>query len=161
MTVIIDAVDFAVAAFRDDGDWQVAEVTHDHVSDVESLASALRRLPGDGAVGMVAIDDDFFVVVRVAGTQTRVLLSDVTAATEWELAASAVEFLGLPVPDDDVDDLEPAGDLELLSDLGMQAVDLAAMLDDEEAYPDEVLSDIARRIGFGPLFDDAVGFTSA
>lgn len=162
MTVIIDAVDFAVAAFREDGDWQVAEVTHDHVSDVESLASALRRLPGDGgAVGMVAIDDDFFVVVRVAGSETRVLLSDVTAATEWELAASAIEFLGLPVPDDDIDELEPAGDLELLSDLGMQAVDLAVMLDDEEAYPDEVLSDIARRLGFGPLFDDAVGFTSA
>jgi len=162
MTVIVDAVDFAVAAFRQDGGWQVAELTHDHAADVDSLASALRRLPGDGgAVGMVAIDDDFFVVVRVSGSSTRVLLSDVTAATEWELAASAVEFLGLPLPDDDVDEVEPAGELDLLSDLGIAAVDLAVLLDDEEAYPDEVCSDIARRLGFGPLFDDAVGFTSA
>ena len=47
---------------------------------------------------MVAIDEDFFLIVRVAGAQTRVLLSDVTAADEWELAGSAIEFLGLPPP---------------------------------------------------------------
>jgi putative tRNA adenosine deaminase-associated protein len=156
-----DAVDFALAAYREEGVWQVAELTHDHVEDVETLASALRRFPGDhGAVGMVAIDEDFFVVVRVAGQQTRVLLSDVTAASEWELAASAVEFLQLPMPEDE-DEPEAAGELDLLDDLGMQAMDMAALLDDVDLYPDEMLSDVARRLGFGELFDDAVGFTSA
>lgn len=156
-----DAVDFALAAFREEGVWQVAELTHDHVDDVETLAAALRRFPGDhGAVGLVAIDEDFFVVVRVAGQQTRVLLSDITAAAEWELAASAVEFLQLPMPEDE-DDPEAAGDLDLLGDLGMQAMDLAVLLDDDDLYPDEMLSDVARRLGFGELFDDAVGLTSA
>jgi len=156
-----DAVDFALAAYREEGVWQVAELTHDHVDDVETLASALRRFPGDhGAVGLVAIDEDFFVVVRVAGQHTRVLLSDVTAAAEWELAASAVEFLNLPMPEDD-DEPEAAGDLDLLGDLGLHAMDLAALLDDEELYPDEMLSDVARRLGFGELFDDAVDLTSA
>ncbi len=161
MVTASDAVDFALAAYREEGVWQVAELTHDHVEDVETLASALRRFPGDhGAVGLVAIDEDFFVVVRVAGQQTRVLLSDVTAAAEWELAASAVEFLQLPMPEDE-DEPEAAGDLDLLGDLGLQAMDLAALLDDEELYPDEMLSEVARRLGFGELFDDAVGFTSA
>jgi putative tRNA adenosine deaminase-associated protein len=156
-----DAVDFALAAFREEGVWQVAELAHDHVDDVETLASALRRFPGDhGAVGLVAIDEDFFVVVRVAGQHTRVLLSDVTAAAEWELAASAVEFLHLPMPEDE-DEPEAAGDLDLLGDLGMHAMDLAVLLDDEDLYPDEMLSDVARRLGFGELFDDAVGLTSA
>jgi putative tRNA adenosine deaminase-associated protein len=156
-----DAVDFALAAYREEGVWQVAELTHDHVEDVETLASALRRFPGDhGAVGLVAIDEDFFVVVRVAGQLTRVLLSDVTAASEWELAASAVEFLQLPMPEDE-DEPEAAGDLDLLGDLGMDAMDLAALLDDVDLYPDEMLSDVARQLGFGELFDDAVGFTSA
>ncbi len=156
-----DAVDFALAAYREEGVWQVAELTHDHVEDVETLASALRRFPGDhGAVGLVAIDEDFFVVVRVAGQQTRVLLSDVTAAAEWELAASAVEFLKLPLPEDE-DEPEAAGDLDLLADLGVHAMDLAALIDDEELYPDEMLSDVARRLGFGELFDDAVDLTSA
>ncbi|MCP6031652.1 hypothetical protein NL371_26530, partial [Klebsiella pneumoniae] len=87
-------------------------------------------------------------------TTTRVLLSDVTAADEWELAQSAMDFLGLPPPEDD-DIQVPAGDLDLLADLGLHAIDMGAMLDDVEAYPDEVLSDIARRLGFGELFDDA------
>jgi putative tRNA adenosine deaminase-associated protein len=108
----------------------------------------------------VAVDEDFFVIVRVEGSSTRVLLSDVTAAEEWELARSAVDFLGLP-PDDDEEEQVPAGDLDLLGDLGMHAVDLAVLLDDVELYPDEMLSDVARRLGFGELFDDAVGFTSA
>ncbi len=157
-----DAVDFALAAYREEGVWQVAELTHDHVGAIDDLAAALRRFPGDGgAVGLVAIDEDFFVLVRVAGHRTRVLLSDITAATEWELAASAVEFLGLPPPEDDEDEQEPAGDLDLLSDLGLNAMDLAVVLDDYDLYPDEMLSDVARSLGFGPLFDDTVGLTSA
>ena len=156
-----DAVDFAVAAFRDQGEWVVDDLTREHLVDVPTLAAALRRLPGDnGCVGMVAVDEDFFLLVRVVGASVRVLLSDVTAADEWELAASAVDFLGLPMPEDD-DDQVPAGDLELLADLGVPAMDLAVLLDDVDLYPDEVLSDVARRVGFGEKFDDAVGLTSA
>jgi len=157
----LDAVDFALAAFREEGVWQVQELAHEVLVDVETLSHALRRFPGDGgAVGMVAVDEDFFVVVRVAGSHARVLLSDVTAADEWELAASAVEFLGLPLPEEE-DDQVPAGDLDLLGDLGMHAMDLAVLLDDFDLYPDEMLSQVARRLGFGPQFDEAVGLASA
>jgi putative tRNA adenosine deaminase-associated protein len=157
----LDEVDFALAAYREEGIWQVAELAHDVLGDIETLSHALRRFPGDGgAVGMVAVDEDFFVLVRVAGSHARVLLSDVTAADEWELAASAVEFLGLPLPEDE-DDPVPAGDLDLLGDLGLHAMDLAIILDDVDLYPDEMLSDVARRLGFGPLFDEAVGMASA
>lgn len=155
------AVDFALVAFVEDGAWQVQEIASPAYETIEALAHALRHVSGEqGAVGMVAVDEDFFVLVRVDRTTTRVLLSDVTAADEWELAQSAIDFLGLPPPEDD--DVEvPAGDLDLLGDLGLQASDLGALLDDVELYPDEMLSEIARRLGFGELFDDAVGLTSA
>jgi putative tRNA adenosine deaminase-associated protein len=157
----LDGVDFALAAYREEGVWQLQEVADTVLGDIETLSHALRRLPGDGgALGLVAIDEDFFVLVRVAGPQTRVLLSDVTAADEWDLARSALEFLQVPVPEDD-DEQVPAGDLDLLADLGMHAMDLGVLLDDFELYPDEMLSDIAGRLGFGELFDDAVGLTSA
>jgi len=38
---------------------------------------------------------------------------------------------------------------------------LGLLLDDVDLYPDEILSDVARRLGFGEQFDDAVGLTSA
>ncbi|TGN63073.1 hypothetical protein EXE59_03265 [Nocardioides eburneiflavus] len=154
-------IDFALAAFLDDGDWQVQQIAAPAFDSIDALSHALRQVAGDeGAVGMVAVDEDFFVLVRVTGARTRVLLSDVTAADQWELAQSAIDFLGLPPPEDE--DVEvPAGDLDLLGDLGLHAIDLGALLDDVELYPDEMLSDIARRLGFGELFDDAVGLTSA
>ena len=161
MSEQVEAVDYALAAYREDGVWTVAELADDVLEDVETLSHALRRFPGDGgAVGMVAMDEDFFVIVRVAGPQTRVLLSDITAADEWELAGSVIDFLGLPPPDDD-DPQVPAGDLDLLGDLGMHAMDMGVLLDDFDLYPDEMLSDVARRLGFGEQFDDAVGLTSA
>jgi putative tRNA adenosine deaminase-associated protein len=157
----MEGVDFALAVYREEGEWQVQELAHDLLADVEGLSHALRRFPGDGgAVGLIGVDEDFFVVVRVAGATVRALLSDVTAADEWELAASVVEFLGLPMPEEE-DDPEPAGDLGLLADAGMSAMDMGVLLDDEDLYPDEMLSEVARKMGFGKLFDDAVGLTSA
>ena len=88
------------------------------------------------------MDEDCFLLVRVVGRRTRVLLSDITAAEEWELAATALELLGLPDPEDD-DDQAPAGDLDLLGDLGMHAEDMGVLLDDLDLYPDEMLSEMA------------------
>jgi putative tRNA adenosine deaminase-associated protein len=160
-TETLEGVDFALAAYREEGVWQLQEIAHSLLADVDSLATALRRFPGDGgALGLVAIDEDFFLIVRVAGAHVRLLLSDVTAADEWEIARSAVERLGLPYPEEEDDPL-PAGDLDIVGDLGMQAMDMGVLLDDEELYPDEMLSDVAKRLGFGALFDEAVGLTSA
>jgi putative tRNA adenosine deaminase-associated protein len=157
----IGGVDFALAAYREEGVWQVHEVAHSLLEEIDTLVAALRRLPGDGgALGLVGVDEDFFLLVRVAGPHTRILLSDVTAADEWELARSAVELLGLPLPEED-DEPVPAGDPDLLGDLGMHAMDMAVLMDDVDLYPDEMLSEVARRLGFGPLFDEAVGLTSA
>ena len=156
-----DGVDFALAAYREEGVWQVQEIAHSLLDDVHTLATALRRFPGDGgALGMIAVDEDFFVLMRVAGADVRLVLSDVTAADEWEIARSAVEHLGLPYPEED-DEQAPAGDLNLFADLGIPAMDLGVLLDDYDLYPDEMLSDVARRLGFGVLFDEAVGLTSA
>ena len=157
----IEGIDFALAVFREEGVWTLEEVAHDLVVDLDTFTTALRRFPGDfGALGLVVVDEDFFMVVRVAGPQVRILLSDVTAADEWELARSAVQHLGLPIPEED-DEQVPAGDLDVLGDLGMNAMDMGVLLDDDDLFPDEMLSDVARRVGFGALFDEAVGLAPA
>lgn len=167
MSEQLDAVDFAFAAYLEDDEWILDDLADHHLRDVADIAEALRRLPGeDGALAMIGVDEDFFVIVRVRGERTHVLLSDVTAADDWDLADTALEFLGNPDLDDigdlaDPDRPTPAGDLALLDDLGVEAAELAELLDDPELYPDEALSEIAGLLGFGEIFDDAVGLTPA
>ena len=152
-----EGVDFVLVAYREEGLWQLQELEAEKAADLDGFAVELRRYPGDGgALGLVSIDEDFFLLVRVLGAEVRLLLSDVTAATDWPLAASVVEHLDLPLPDDE-EEQEPAGDLGIVADLGMGAIDMGALLDDYELYPDEMLGDIASRLGFGRLYDEIVG----
>lgn len=161
MTEELDSVDFALAAYREDGLWQVQAMAATAYESVATLTEALRRLPhDDGALGMIAVDEDFFILARVDDASTRVLLSDMSAADEWELAQSALDFLALPEPEDD-DDEVPAGDLDLLHDLGFHTMDMAELLEDGELFPDEALLDIAQRLGFGDEFAELVGITSS
>jgi putative tRNA adenosine deaminase-associated protein len=155
-----EGVDFVLVAYREEGVWQLEELAEDSVADFETLAQELRRWPGDGgSLGLVSVDEDFFLLVRVLGPETRVLLSDVTAASDWPIAREVLEHLELPLPEDD-DDQVPAGDLGIVGDLGMGAMDMGALLDDFDLYPDEMLGDVARRLGFGSLYDDAVGVSA-
>jgi putative tRNA adenosine deaminase-associated protein len=152
-----EGVDFVLVAYREEGVWQLLELDPEVVADIDSFAQELRRYPGDGgAIGLVSVDEDFFVLVRVLGARTKLLLSDITAASDWPIARDVVDELDLPLPEDD-DEQAPAGDLSIVADLGMGAMDMGALLDDVDLYPDEMLGDIASRLGFGALYDDLVG----
>lgn len=156
-----DDVDIALAAYREEGVWQLQELADPVLTSLDAVISGLRRFPGDGgAIGLIALDEDVFLLLRVIGPQVRILLSDVTAADIFDLAREAIEHLGLPYPEDD-DEPAPAGDLGLLADLGMHADDMGELVDDVDLYPDEMLSEIAARLGFGDAFDDLVGLTNA
>ena len=131
-------------------------VRHWLVPPPSNELSAKKLISHVSTDGLVSIDEDFFLLVRVLGAHTKILLSDITAATDWPIARSAVEHLELPIPDDE-DDQVPAGDLAIVADLGMGAMDMGALLDDYDLYPDEMLGDIASKLGFGRLYDDTVG----
>ncbi len=156
-----EGVDFALVAYREEGVWQLQELDDDLTSDLDGLCVQLRRYPGDGgALGLVSVDEDFFVLVRVLGAEVRLLLSDVTAATDWPIARAVIDRLDLPLPDDD-EDQEPAGDLGIVTDLGLGPMDMGALLDDYDLYPDEMLSEIAAKLGFGRLYAELVGVASS
>src|SRR5436190_633501 len=80
----------------------------------DGLVSALRRqAPQTTPVAFADVDDEFFVALRLdASGEPRALLSDVTAATEYDLADDVVDLLGEDPPDEG-DDVWPAGDLGL------------------------------------------------
>jgi putative tRNA adenosine deaminase-associated protein len=151
-------VDFAVVAFREDGQWQVGSLPHRAAKDIRGLVGALRQQLSEGVLlALCSYGDDFFLVLRPDGSDMRLLVSDITAVGEWPIAREALELVGESVPDDEDDEqVAPAGDLEIFTDLGIGSMELAAICSDLELYPDEMLGQIAARIGFGPQFDAAV-----
>lgn len=150
----IAAIDVAVAVYRDEGTWNLAELPLHALDDVDAIAHELRRYPGEnGALAMLAIDEDFVILVRAQGTLVRVLLSDATAAPDWSLARSAVDHLGVHVEIDE-EEQAPAGSLDILADLGLSAADMGELLDDLDLEPEEVLAEIADAVGFGDEFDE-------
>lgn len=151
-------VDFAVVAYREDDQWQVASLPPRAAEDLEAFVHALRQQPSEGvSLGLCSYGDDFFLAVRPHGDEVRLLLSDATAAGEWPIARQAMDLLDEPGPeDDDLEHVQPVGDLGIFADLGMSPMELAAVCGDLELYPDEMLGQIAARIGFGQQFDQAV-----
>ncbi len=149
-------VDFAVLAYREDGAWTVVEASPGHVTDLDGIAAALARFGSEsGVVAMVSIAEEFFVLARAAGEGLRLVLSDVSAVPVYPLAAEVAEAIGLD--DDTDDDLVAVGHFGLLSDLGMDELELELLCDDIELYPDEMLTDVATRLGFGADFEAIVG----
>ncbi len=145
----------AVVVYREDGLWQAALLAELVTEDLDALLSAVRHQSGDGgSFALVDVAHEFFVVVRVVMGRERLLLSDVTAAVGWDLAGQVVERLDVDVPgDDDLEDVWPAGDLAIFDDLGMDEMELGAVLSDLDAYADEMLGTIARRLGFADAYE--------
>jgi putative tRNA adenosine deaminase-associated protein len=149
---------YAVLAVREDQRWQVGVLPEVLTDDLEGLIAAVRQQPGEmGSFALVDVADEFFVVVRVQMGRVRLLLSDVTAAVAWDLAAQVVEYLDLDIPaDGDLEEVWPVGDMGVFSDMGLDEMEMGAILSDVDAYADEMLSALARRLGFGDEYERVV-----
>jgi len=148
----------AVIVYREDEAWETEVLPVALTEDLHGLIHALRQQPSiGGTVGLVAVGDDFFVLLRLLAGQVSVFLSDLTAAVDWPLARQVLEYLDIPIPgDDDLDQVLPAGDMSIFADLGVDEMDLGAFSGDLDLFPDEALASIARRLGFGPALDRAL-----
>ena len=153
-----DSGDVAVIVFREDDAWEVDLLPPALTDDLAALIGVLRQQPSiGGTIGLAAVEDDFFIAVRVIGAQASVFLSDLTAAVDWPLARQAMAYLDLPVPtDDDLDQVLPAGDLSIFADLGLDEMDLGMIAGNLDLFPDEALAIIARKLGFGQAYERAL-----
>jgi putative tRNA adenosine deaminase-associated protein len=154
----VTSSDFCIAVYREDEVWEAEALPVAVTETLDSILLALRRRPSiGGVIGLVAVGDDFFVIARTLGSQVSLFVSDLTASVEWPLAREVLEHLDIDVPyDEDLDQVLPAGDLSILADLGIDEMELCALSGDLDLFPDEVLASLARRIGFGPVFDRAI-----
>lgn len=148
---------FAVAAYRDSGEWRVEPLPPAMMSDLGVLLQALRSQPAEGGPFVIAcVDDEFFLIARLDGARISLLLSDLTASVEYPLAEQVMTRLGEDPPEDDeLDEVWPVGDLDLFTDLGLSEEEMEQILDDMDAYPDEMLDTIVERLGLTDTYEAA------
>lgn len=142
---------FGVAVVREEGKWRCAPLGSKALTSLSAAETELRELRSSGAVfGLLDVDDEFFVIVRPAPSGTRLLLSDATAALDYDIAAEVLDSLDAEIDPEDLEDAEPfeEGDLGLLSDIGLPEAVLGVILDETDLYADEQLGRIAREMGF-------------
>ena len=149
--VTAEDIDFAIAAYREEGRWVVVSLPPASVVTAEGFVGLLRQLPGEGGVfGVVSIADEFFILAHTVRDGVRLMISDAMALLDWPIAADAAEMIGLEWDEADLEEFEAAGDVGLCEDFGLDATELMMICQDEDIqYPDEQVRVIAKRLGFG------------
>jgi putative tRNA adenosine deaminase-associated protein len=146
---------FAVAVVHENATWRCSPMSAAALTSLAAAETELRELRSAGAVfGLLDIDDEFFLIIRPAPSGTRLLLSDATAALDYDIAAEALEKLDADIAAEDLEDADPfeEGDLGVLADVGLSDAVLGVILAETDLYADEQLGRIAREMGFAEEF---------
>ncbi len=143
---------FGVAVVREDGKWRCDPMESAALGELDAAITELRKMRSTGAVfGLLAVDDEFFLLLRPSPGGVSLLLSDAAAALDYDIAADALDVLRVDPPEDD-EEVWPEGSLDILADLGLPAPEMQVIIDEIDLYPDEQLQMIAQRLGFEPEF---------
>jgi len=149
---------FAAAFVRNGERWTGAEVdlsAAEYPDDVTDLVQEALGLTGDElAILCVEVEDEWFALVRFEGDrEPRAFISDVQ--TSGDRYGEMFSELAGAAPDAEANGLgvRPAGDFELLSDLGVSADELLELSMEEGGLPGDILSVIAERLAFGEELD--------
>ncbi|MHA6628371.1 tRNA adenosine deaminase-associated protein [Pseudonocardia sichuanensis] len=155
---------FAVAAIREDGAWQCRRMAAESLVDLDTAITELRRMRSTGAViGLLDVDDEFFVLLRPTPGGIALMVSDAVAALDYDVAADVLDLLRIDLPGEE-EALDappwPEGDLAIVADLGLPADELEVLAAEVELYPDEQLAAIGRRCGFADALAEVVNGVS-
>lgn len=150
---------FSAAFVRTSDGWSGAEVDLTDAEIVDDFGDAVVEtlgLAGDElALLCVEVEDEWFAIVRYRGDdEPRVFLSDAHAVNSGRLGELFAEFAGV-APDKESNELgvRPAGDFELLGDLGVSSEELLELSMEEGLLPADVLSVLAERLAFADELD--------
>jgi putative tRNA adenosine deaminase-associated protein len=150
---------FSAAFVRTPDGWSGAEVDLANAEIADDLGDAVQEalsLQGDElALLCVEVEDEWFAIVRYDGdAEPRAFLSDARAAASDPLGELFSELAGVVVPDKEADlGVRPAGDFELLSDLGVSSEELLELSMEEGMLPADTLSVIAEKLSFADELD--------
>ncbi|MBN1172300.1 MAG: tRNA adenosine deaminase-associated protein [Micromonosporaceae bacterium] len=166
---------FAAAVVRAPQGWVAEELELSEVADIEDVVEKLRDVGNDASLVLLFVesDDAYFTLLRLdEGEDLRVFCSDGTFAEESRLGAlllgeveePAFDFEEDPGEVDQVEDepeaaaapaavagaeVDPVGDPDLLSDLGISAHRLLSVCGQEGMLPSDMTAEICQLLGCG------------
>ena len=149
----------ALGVVQDGGSWQVMRLDDTALTSLDDAARQVRALRAEGpSFGLVDVDHEFFVILRPGPSGMRLMLSDATAALDYDLAADVLDELNVEVPDLTDEELEHTdpwgeGDMAILEDLGLPSGVLEIIVSEIDLYADEQLQSVAERMGFSDEFE--------
>lgn len=145
----------ALGITQEGGDWDVTRLDDSALTSLDDAARQVRSLRAEGAsFGLVDVDHEYFVILRPGPSGLRLMLSDVTAALDYDLAADVLDELNVEAPDltdEELEETDPwgEGDMAILEDLGLPEGVLEIIVSETDLYADEQLQSVAERMGFG------------
>ena len=163
---------FAAAMARSPKGWTARELDLDEVEEFSELIDLLRDVDDQADLTLLFLEeDDVYVGIVRADTaeDPRVFVSDSRAGEESRIAELLLEEIGRPDPvpfsvDEEVlevapevvedeeesgetTDVVPAGDADLVADLGTPAEQLLALCAHEGLLPADVITAVAEKAG--------------
>jgi len=172
---------FAAAAARDSGAWTASEVSLADAADIEDVADRLRDVSPSADVSLLFVesDDVYLAILRLdQGEDLRVFGSDLAFAEDSRLGALLLGEVGAPSdlavaelaadldndaengdedtaqPAASVADADPAGDFEILADLGVPGSRLLELCAQEGMLPADITAEICQAIGCGDEIEE-------
>ncbi len=154
-----ELVDFAVAAFQEDGRWDAVGLPPHVAESLDAFLFALHQQVSEGpTIGLVGFGDEYFIAARLVGRDVRLFLSTAAAAADDRIAGDLVERLD-PGADPIKIGEAPFGDQDIFADLGLGPLDLAFVCERLQLERDlalrEAVAGLAARLGFGEQFAKA------
>jgi putative tRNA adenosine deaminase-associated protein len=163
---------FAAAVVKDADGWSASELSLSGAADVEDVADRMRDIEPSADISLLFVesDDAYLVILRLdQGEDLRIFGSDAAFAEESRIGAlllgdvshPAVEVTAVDLDaaesaesDEDAEpaspaDADPAGDPELLADLGMSAGKLLELCAHDGMLPSDITAEVCQAIGCG------------
>jgi putative tRNA adenosine deaminase-associated protein len=171
---------FAAAVVRDQHGWTASKIDLDGTADIEEVSDRLRDAGPEAVVSLLFVesDDAYLVILRLdEGEDPRVFCSDADFAEESRLGMLLLGDIEEPAldleagnggeTDESVEetiepgqatgappDVEPIGDPDLLSDLGMPAHHLLELCTHQGLLPSDVTAEICQALGCGDEIEE-------
>lgn len=152
---------FAAVLARREDKWIGDEIELGEIEDLDALVEQVRdRADGGTALLFLEEDDEYLAILRVDGDgDPRAFITDSRAIVTSPLAALVMEDTPVDDAEDDEDEgtrpeAEPAGDADIVKDLGINAKKLLALCAEKGMLPGDVVNAICEKVGCVDILDE-------